>query len=122
MRRKSCGLIAAAVSVVAAMRIPPRLMGGAEPGQHIARELLQEACLIGARRVEYELVEAEVDVRRDPLDDLVGVVGDDEARARPIAVLVREALHLDRVLDARLLLPGERERRPPSAGFLGVGA
>ena len=95
-------------------------VSGAQPRQHVARELLEEARLVVARRVEDQLVEAELDVRRDALDDLVGVVGDDEAAARAVAVGVGEPLHLDRVLDAGLLLARQRERRPPAARLLGV--
>ena len=39
------------------------------------------------------------DVRRDPLDHLVGVVGDDEPPDGDPRVLVREPLQLDRILD-----------------------
>src|SRR5215218_9034079 len=98
------------------------LEGGAQPGQHVAGELLEEARLVGAGGVEDQLVEAELDVRPDTVDDLVGIVGDDEAGAGAVAVLVGQPLHLDRVLDAGLLLARERERRPPSARLLGVGA
>src|SRR5215208_3390906 len=93
------------------------LEGGAQPGQHVAGELLEEARLVGAGGVEDQLV-----VRPDTVDDLVGIVGDDEAGAGAVAVLVGQPLHLDRVLDAGLLLARERERRPPPAGLLGVAA
>ena len=60
-----------------------------------------------------QLVEAERDVAADRLDDLLGIVGADEARVRAVEVRVGEALHLDRVLDALLLLGRERQRGPP---------
>src|SRR5206468_3447297 len=83
----------------------PRTAGSpalAQPRQDVAGELLQGAFLVVAGEVEDELFEAEIHVGGDPLDDLVGIVRDDEAAARLVPVLVGEALHLDRVLDARL--------------------
>ena len=54
--------------------------------------------------MEDEVVEAALDVRRDPLDDLVGIVGDDEPAQGDARVLVGEPLELDRILDVPLLL------------------
>src|SRR4051812_13923774 len=76
----------------------------AQQRQDVAGELLHVARLLVAREVEHQLGEPEVDVRADALGDVLGVVGDDEAAARAVGVLVRQALHLHRVLHARLLL------------------
>ena len=89
----------------------------------IRAELLEEAALVVPGGVEGEVVEAEPDVPADLLDHLVGVVRDDEACVRAVGGGVGEALHLDRVLDAALLLGRQRERGPPAArveGELGV--
>src|SRR3990170_966912 len=86
-----------------------------QAGQDVLREGLEEAPLIGAGRVKDEVVEAELDVRRDPLDALLRVVRDDEAARRPVGVRVGEALQLDRVFDPALLLRREGERGPPAA-------
>src|SRR5215211_6039200 len=83
----------------------PRGRGAvAQKRQHVAREQLQVVRLIVAREVEDELVEAEVEVCADLFGDLARIVGDDEAGARAVAVLVGQALHLHRILDPGLLL------------------
>ena len=60
--------------------------------------------LVLARRVEHQVVEAELDVGPDLLDDLVGIARDDEAALRDARLLVGEPLELDRVVDVALLL------------------
>src|SRR5690242_16969246 len=87
----------------------------AQEGQDVGGELLQGVGLVIAREVEDEFVEAEVEVRADALDDLLRVVGDDEARRGLLRVGLGQALHLDRVLDARLLVRRQREGGPRSA-------
>ncbi len=65
------------------------------------------------RRVEDEVREAELDVRPDSLDLLVGVGGDDPALRRALRrQAVGEPLHLGGILDAHLLLGRQRECRP----------
>src|SRR5215218_9227970 len=92
----------------------------AQQRQDVAGELLHVARLLVAREVEHQLGEPEVDVGADALGDVLGIVGDDEAAAGAVGVLVGQPLHLDRVLHAGLLLTGEGERRPPAAGLLGA--
>ena len=86
-----------------------------EQWQHVLAELVEEAGLVLAGRVQDQLVEAEVDVAPDAGGDLLGVVRDDEAGRRALCVRVRQPLHLDRVLDALLLLGRERQGGPPGA-------
>src|SRR4051794_28405802 len=94
----------------------------AQSRKDVVREGGELPALVVPGEVEYELVEAEPGVGLDRLDDLVGVVGDDEAGVRAVGGGVGGALHLDGVLDAALLLGGQRQRSPPAAGVVGVGA
>ena len=76
------------------------------------------------RRVEHEVPEAHLDVRRDALHGLVRVARADEAAGRIDRRVLREPLELDGVLDAVLHLGRQRERRPEAAvgaGLLDVG-
>ena len=91
-----------------------------QPRQHVGAEAAQEALLIVTGPVEDQMLEAELDVRGDPINDLVRVSGDDEPGRRAVKDLVGRRLHLGRVIDPRLLLGGERERRPERARRLGV--
>ena len=68
--------------------------------------------LVLAREVEDEVVEAVADVRRDLLDVLVGVVRDEPAPVGDVLDALRQPLHLARILDAHLLLAGQRQRGP----------
>src|SRR5436305_5367746 len=90
-------------------------------GQHVGAEAAQEALLIVAGAVEDEMLKADLDVGDELLDHLIWIIGDDETSLSPVEDLVRRLLHLDRVVDTRLLVRSERERGPEVAGFLGVG-
>ncbi len=67
-----------------------------------------------------QVLEPEIKVRTNPVDDVLRVVPDDEASVCLVSVLVRDPLHLQRVLDPGLLIRAERQRRPPAAGVVGV--
>src|SRR5436190_24100081 len=98
---------------VPSARLPQAI---AQSGRHVRAELLEEPRLIVAGRVEDEVAEAELDIVANSLDDLVGLGRDDEARGRAVGGRVGEPPHLERILDAHLLLRRQRERRPPAAG------
>jgi hypothetical protein len=87
--------------------------------QHVIGELIEEASLVGAGRVQDQVLEAELDVRGELLDHLVGVVGNDEPGVGAVDVFVGDPLHLDRVLDPLFLLRRQSQRRPPVAGVVG---
>src|SRR5512133_2543986 len=93
----------------------------AQARRDVGREALEEASLVGRRGVDDEVVEAELDVGRDALGGLVGVVRDDEAARRVDARCVREPLELDRIVDVLLGLGRQRERRPERAVPAGRG-
>src|SRR5439155_7248889 len=95
---------------------PGRSAELAELRHDVGAELLEEAALVLARRMEDQVIEAEADVPADLLDYLRRVVRDDEARVGTVGRGVGKALHLDRILDAALLLGRQRERGPPAAG------
>src|SRR5438552_839832 len=70
------------------------------------------ACRILDAEVEYQLIEAPVEVRLHLRDVLVGVGRHDEAGVRPVGGGRRTALHLSGILDPRFVLGGQRERGP----------
>src|SRR5690349_3851866 len=49
----------------------------AQPRQHVLAVEFQEARLVGSRRVEHQVPEAETDIVSDPLDVLVDITGYD---------------------------------------------
>ena len=69
-----------------------------------------------ARGVHDEVVEAPADVPLDLGHGVLGVVGDDPALGDVLVrKLVGETLHLNRVVDAVLLLRGQRQGGPEAA-------
>src|SRR5437868_2729531 len=75
--------------------------GLAQAGQHLLGVKFEEARLVGAGGVKDEVTEAELDIKADALDLLVGVARDNPAARGAIErQSVGEALHLDRILDA----------------------
>src|SRR5690606_34913418 len=91
---------------------------GAELWQDIAAVQLEEIGLVVPRIVEDEMGETEIEVALDLGHVLVGIVRDDEpARGALDRQFLGEALHLEGIVHARLLLGAERERRP-EAGVL----
>src|SRR5262249_13659775 len=119
-RRQRPGRRARARRAPAARPASRRSPALAQAREHVARELRERALLVVAEEVEHELLEPELDVGRDLLNDLVKVIGDDEAREGAVLGGAGEPLHLDRVLDAGLLLARERERGPPLTRLPGV--
>src|SRR4051794_11809105 len=84
------------------LRSPERL---AQPRQDLLGVELQETRLIRAGGVEDEVAEAEFDIGPDFLDLLVGVARHDPAACGTVKwQRIGETLHLDRILDADLLL------------------
>src|SRR4051812_33282013 len=115
-REPYSGLLSGAVRRIADHRLTLTLtLALAQQRQDVLRELVQEAGLVLAGRVQDQLVEAQVGVAADAGGDLLGVARDDEARGRSVDRLVGEPLHLDRVVHALLLLGRERQRCPPGA-------
>jgi len=63
--------------------------------------------------VEDKVVEAQADIVADLLDMLVGIAGHDPAAGCALERQgVGQPLHLDGILDRRLLLGRQRQRRP----------
>src|SRR5262249_21166190 len=82
---------------IRATRVPSRAPG-TQARQHVLRIELEEALLIRPRSMEHEMIEAEIDVRHDPLDVLVGIGRHDEALSRALHRQgICEALHLERI-------------------------
>ena len=81
-------------------------------GSTSAAELLEEARLVVARGVEDEVLEARARRRARSARRPRRGRRDDEAGGGAVERRVRQALHLDRVVDAALLLAAERERGP----------
>ena len=60
-------------------RVASRREGAAQPRKDVATEATQEALLVVRGTVEDEVSEPKFNVGCDPLDDLIGVVGNDES-------------------------------------------
>src|SRR5262245_14237026 len=54
--------------------------GGPEAWRNLLAEQVEKPGLVRSRRMEHEVVEPELHIPADPLDRLVGVIGDDPAR------------------------------------------
>ena len=91
----------------------PRTRGARSRGSTSLAVQLEELRLVRARRVEHQVLEAEVEVGRIFSTCSSGSV---ETIKRDAACstgsCVGQPLHLDRVLDAALLLRGQRQRAP----------
>jgi hypothetical protein len=83
--------------------------------------IFQEAGLVRPGRMEHEMAEAQADIGADLLDMLVGIARHDPAARRAVErQRIGQALHLDRVLDRRLLLRRQGERCPMARVLLGA--
>ena len=59
--------------------------------------------------MEHEVAEAQVDVRRNPVAELIGIAGQDEAGLGVDVLLLGQSLQLERVVDALLALGRQRQ-------------
>ena len=95
-----------------AIRVRHRAEPRPQPRQDDLAVAGDRRLLVGAREVEHEVVQPVPEVRGDLLDVLVGVGGHQPAPVRVRLGLLGRDLHVARVVDAHLLLAGEREGRP----------
>src|SRR5882762_806059 len=82
---------------------------------HFACEQVQESRLIGTWRVKHQMIEAELHVRPDSVDDFLRVAAHDPARYRTLhRQSIRQAFHLERILDIDFLIWLQRQCSPES--------
>src|SRR5882724_10680928 len=82
---------------------------------HFACEQVQESRLIGTWRVKHQMIEAELHVRPDSVDDFLRVAAHDPARYRTLhRQSIRQAFHLERILDIDFLIGLQRQCSPES--------